>query len=465
MQQPLKPRLGVLGLMLEAYEPLFPGIMQRQDRYVRDLLESLSEVADFTFPSVAANRETIEKLTAQYNAEGLDGIVILMLSYSQGQFLAHAMQRNHLPLALALVQPDETVDDDFEEIDLTVNQGIHGSQDNANGLMRAGIRCAYFAGSKSREELGRFLADFGAAAKAYTALKSMKIGVIGKLRGMGDVITDDMAVFRKLGPEFIYDSIGTVHRYCAAVAPDEVSRRVAYERTVFDIDPKLPAQSHAEAVRMYLGLRRYLEENGYDGYTAHFEEFGEDGRFTQLPLLAASSLMADGYGYAAEGDATTAMLVRTLHNLCGMANFSEMYMMDLARDALLFCHAGEGNWKACRRDRKPFLADRVLSEGGLGNPPTPIFAPQPGPAVVASLVHVGGERFRLVCAPGEVLDKCDLRRCDMPYMFFRPRTGVRPCIQGWLEAGGTHHEAIVYGDWMPRLRLLCNMLDIETTIV
>ena len=70
-------------------------------------------------------REAIEALTAQYNAEGLDGILILMLSYSQGQYLVHAMQRNTLPLALALVQPDETVGDDFEEWELTVNQGIH----------------------------------------------------------------------------------------------------------------------------------------------------------------------------------------------------------------------------------------------------------------------------------------------------------------------------------------------------
>ena len=35
----------------------------------------------------------------------------------------------------------------------------------------------------------------------------------------------------------------------------------------FEIDPKLPPERHAESVRMYLGLKRYLEENGYAGYT------------------------------------------------------------------------------------------------------------------------------------------------------------------------------------------------------
>ena len=117
-----KPRLGILALMLEGYEPLFPGIMASQHKYVEEVIASLSGTADFVFPRIAASREAIEALTAQYNAEGLDGILILMLSYSQGQYLVHAMQRNTLPLALALVQPDETVGDDFEEWELTVNQ-------------------------------------------------------------------------------------------------------------------------------------------------------------------------------------------------------------------------------------------------------------------------------------------------------------------------------------------------------
>ena len=222
-----KPRLGILALMLEGYEPLFPGIMASQHKYVEDVIASLSGTADFVFPRIAASREAIEALTAQYNAEGLDGILILMLSYSQGQYLVHAMQRNTLPLALALVQPDETVGDDFEEWELTVNQGIHGSQDNANCLMRAGIPCAFFAGSRKNGELAAFAADFGAAAHTACALRRMKIGIIGKLAGMGDVITDDMAVYRKLGPEFVYDSIGAVQRACAGVTPEDISARAA----------------------------------------------------------------------------------------------------------------------------------------------------------------------------------------------------------------------------------------------
>lgn len=101
------------------------------------------------------------------------------------------------------------------------------------------------------------------------------------------------------------------------------------------------------------------------------------------------------------------MLMAAMIRLCGRANFSEMYMMDLTREAILMCHAGEGNWAMARTDRKPFLMDRVFGEGGLDNPPTLIFAQKPGPAAVMSLAHLGGDRFRLVYAPGEVLDKAD----------------------------------------------------------
>lgn len=455
------PKLGVLALMLEAYEPIFPGIIAQQTAYVKEVLKSLADTAEFRFDALALNRGDIERMTAEYNRESLDGILILLCSYSQGQYLVRAMQQNRLPLALALIQPDETVGDDFEELELTVNQGIHGSQDNANALMRAGIPCAYYAGSRLDGKLRAFVADFGAAARTVQRMKTMRIGIIGKLAGMGDVVTDDMAFFRKLGPEFIYDSIGTVTKYVEQVSQIEIDARVKLERELFDVDPAMPEDRHAYAVRLYLGLKRYVEENGYAGYTAHFEEFGADGRYLQLPLLAASNLLAEGYGYAAEGDASCAAMVASLGTLCGIANFSEMYMMDLKRDAILLCHAGEGNWKTCRKDKKPFLMDRVFNEGGLSNPPTPIFAPDAGRASLVSIVHLGGERFRLVVSHGTLPEQPVLRKIDMPYIFFQPDSGAATLAQRWLEAGGTHHETVIYGDYRARLRLFARLLDVE----
>ena len=154
-------------------------------------------------------------------------------------------------------------------------------------------------------------------------------------------------------------------------------------------------------------------------------------------------------------------LVAAMQTLCGAAGFTEMYMMDFKREAILMCHQGEGNWKLCRADRRPYLKNRVLSEGGLSNPPTPIFTPEPGRACILSLTHLTADRFRLVCASGEILPDADLLHVDMPYLFFRPDSGVRSCVTAWLEQGGTHHEALVLGDRLDRIRLFCRLWNVE----
>ena len=110
--------------------------------------------------------------------------------------------------------------------------------------------------------------------------------------------------------------------------------------------------------------------------------------------------MAKGYGYAAEGDVLTACLVSAGHTLIGDAHFTEMYAMDFPSDSILMSHMGEGNWKIARRDRPVKLIKRPLGIGRLDDPPTFLFQYQPGPATLATLVSLEGERFRLVVRRG-----------------------------------------------------------------
>ncbi len=71
----------------------------------------------------------------------------------------------------------------------------------------------------------------------------------------------------------------------------------------YTIDKDLPRENHEHAVKIMLAFEKILEKEGYAGYSANFDVFKGDGRFRQIGLLAASNLMAKGYGYGAEGDA------------------------------------------------------------------------------------------------------------------------------------------------------------------
>ena len=460
--QNVRPRIGLLGLMTDGYEATFPGIMEKQKKYGESLAGMYSDEVEIIFNEIGANRKSIEKIVADYNAGGIDGILIVLLAYSQGAWLLKAVQNNKLPVAVAVLQTDDVVQNDFEEFELTINQGIHGAQDNCNVLMRLGIPYQVYAGSRFSEEYHTFLVDFARACRTRSILQKMRIGTMGRMQGMGDILTDEMQLFTKLGVEICHDDLGCVHSLMEELTDEEVEKVIAEDTREFQMDPKLTKESHQIAVKEYLGFKKYLENNQYDGFTAHFDMFGQDGRFRQLPLYAASKLMGEGYGYAAEGDIICAAMVRASHELSNApAGFTEMYMMDEGSNSILFCHAGEGNYKMIDKAQKPRLIDRYLGEGGLENPPTIMFVPRKGRATLISLVSVKGERFRLVVAKGEMLEKEDLARCEMPYFFFRPDSGVKKSVEAWLKQGGTHHEVICLGDVASRWKMLCEMLDIE----
>lgn len=457
-----KPRIGLLGLMTDGYEATFPGITERQKGYAQEITGPLQRKIDIIFEKIGGNRKEIEDIVKQYNEMELDGILIVLLAYSQGAWLLRAMKENRLPVALAVLQPDDYSKQDFTELDLTRNQGIHGAQDNCNIMMRLGIHYQVYAGSRHSERFLEFAEDFARTAMTIRAMKRMKIGVMGRMQGMGDILLDEAAVFQKLGIEICHDSLGYVRASMDWLTQKEKTKEVEEDFQRFQVDEGLSEESHEIAVEEYLGFKKYLEDKGYDGFTAHFDMFGEDGRFRQLPLYAASRLMADGYGYAAEGDILCAAMVKAGGILSGVpANFTEMYMMDARTDSILFCHAGEGNYASAALEKRPRLIDRYLGEGGLENPPTIMFVPRAGLATLVSLVPVEGTRFKLVVAKGTILDREDMYNCEMPYFFFHPDSGVETCVEGWLRAGGTHHEVICLGDVTRRWKMLCDVLEIE----
>lgn len=457
-----KPRIGLLGIMQELYDKSLPGITKRQEGYARDICNQLSDIADWEFPKAARNRADIEEVLGQFNQQGLDGVMIVMLTYGPAMRTVRALQNNNLPLLLANTQPEPVVGKKWDMADLTYNQGIHGAQDMSNAILRTiGDNYEIVSGYWKDDDFKEKVSDWAKAAQAASALKRMKIAAIGKMHGMGDTLSDEAAFTRVIGPEVNREYIGEIYRNMEAVSDDEIEAQMKIDRQNFDVDDDMPEKNFRYAVRMYLGFKKFLEDGNYDGFSAHFDTFKGDGRFDQINMLAASNLMAEGYGYAAEGDTNTASMVAAGHIIEENAHFSEMYAMDFEKDSMLMSHMGEGNWKIARKDKPVRLANRELGIGDLDNPPTTVFMAEPGPATIVSLVHLAGEKFRLVCAYGEILDTEEIPTIEMPYFHFHPASGVKKCNDGWLKAGGTHHQTLHLGDQRKKWQMLSKMLGIE----
>ncbi len=457
-----QPRIGLLGIMQELYDDMIPGITERQGRYAQSVAQRLAGVAEVTFSRPARNRDDIEAISRELVAADVDGIMIVMLTYGPAMRTVRALLDTPVPLLLANIQPERTITAEWDMADLTYNQGIHGAQDQANSLVRSGVPFSVITGDWESPEFEAAFEDWARAAQTVTALRRTRIGLLGyPMNGMGDIRYDPPAMLRRLGPMVVSEDLGPVVARIQAVSDAEVDSVIARHRDQFEIAGDLPGERHAYAARFETALRGLLDDNGYAGFSFHFDSIGGDGRFEQLPLLAASDLMADGYGFAAEGDTNTAALMCAGQTMIGDAHFSEMYAMDWELDSVLISHMGEGNWKIARKDRPIKLIDRPLGIGRLDNPPTPVFSAEPGAATTAALVPLEGEIYRLVVGRGEVLDTPELPKVEMHYFHFRPERGMRVFMDDWLTLGGPHHFVLNLGEHAGRWRRLAELLDLE----
>jgi L-arabinose isomerase len=362
---------------------------------------------------------------------------------------------------LANIQPLSSVTKDWDMELLTYNQGIHGAQDNMNAIVRLGINCPVVTGNWKEEEFKNFVKDWSLAAQAAKACKNLRIAVVGRMPGMGDITFDSSALLKKLGVEIVDESMGKIYSYFEKVTKKEIEDVKAENAKNFEIDPNLKKDQHDFAAKFQVAIEKFLVDNNYDGYSIYFDSVKDDGRFEQLPLMAASNLMAKGYGYGAEGDALAATVVKIGHILGNNGHFTEMYAMDFERDSVFMSHMGEGNWKVARKDKPIKLIDRFLGIGDLNNPPTVVFNVQPGEGTITSLAPLSEGNFRLVVSKGEVIDSEDYPNVEMPYFHFKPDTGVRNAMTNWLKNGGTHHQCFNIGDITRRWELFAKIVGIE----
>jgi L-arabinose isomerase len=236
--------------------------------------------------------------------------------------------------------------------------------------------------------------------------------------------------------------------------PDaDVNRLLEEYDGTYDIVPALRPggerhESLREAARIEAGLRAFLQTGGFKAFTDTFEDL--DG-LPQLPGIAAQRLMADGYGFGAEGDWKTAALVRILKvmsaGLDGGTSFMEDYTYHLAPsgEQVLGAHMLE----VCPSISagKPSCEIHPLSIGGKGDPVRLVFTAAPGPAIVLALLDLG-DRFRMLVNTVEaIVPDSPLPELPVARALWKPEPNLMTAAETWLLAGGPHHT--VYTGALP----------------
>ncbi len=378
-------------------------------------------------------------------AKNCVGLVLWMHTFSPAKMWIKGLSELRKPILHFHTQfnrelPYATIDMDF----MNLNQAAHG--DREFGFITARLRLArkvvvgFWQDPETLAEVGAWTR----AAIGWHESQHLKVARFGdNMRNVAVTEGDKVEAQRIFGYEVQGYGIGDLTDRMAQFSDAQVSKLVQEYRDSYTIAKKHEQpQSFAVAARIELGLRAFLVEGGFRAFTDTFEDLHGMG---QLPGIAAQRLMADGFGFAGEGDWKTAALVRIMKvmasGLAGGTSFMEDYTYDFGGDTpkVLGSHMLE----ICPSigTEKPSLEVHPLGIGGRADPVRLVFTADAGSAVVATIIDLGN-RFRMIAnevdvvAPEQLLPKLPVART-----LWVPQPNLKIAAAAWIYAGGAHHTS------------------------
>ena len=459
-----RPRIGLLALTLELYETLAPGLRASRETWVRQaVLPALQPYGEVLFGAAVCRREDLEGALREYEAAGVDALLVLLLTYAPSQVALPALQRTRLPLVLWNTQELAAVDQSFTVAAMLENHGVHGTQDLANVLLRARVPFHYIT-SRADEEAGLAeVGDFFAAAAAVRQLRQARLGLLGwPFPGMGDMAVDTTHLAATLGCSWRHLSLEDYLERSAAAPAGAVAELIEAYRGSYEVAPDLTEADLACTARAELAARALVTEHRLNALTYQFMAFGENERASTLPFVAASRLMAEGIGFGGEGDLIAAAATAFFNWLKGPASFSEIFTIDFAGNGLFMSHMGEANVAMARRDRKvPLVARPTQITRTRDRQLALVTSFEPGPATFMALTLGPGGQWRIIAAPARIADYGPLPGFCVPHFKLHPAGDVREFLTAYARAGGPHHNAVCFGDARRRLRLAAGLLGAD----
>ena len=364
--------------------------------------------------------------------------------------------------------PWSEIDMDF----MNLNQSAHGDREFGFIGSRMRLNRKIVVGFWQDEDVLSSIAIWMRAACAWHDMQGARVARFGdNMREVAVTEGDKVEAQIRLGFAVNGYGIGELVKFVNEVTDAQIDRLVAeYDDTYTVAEELRPGgnmrQALRESARIELGMRAFLEIGGFKAFTTTFEDlFG----LTQLPGLAVQRLMADGYGFGAEGDWKIAALVRAMKvmgsGLDGGTSFMEDYTYHLGTDQAKVLGAHMLEVCASLAGRGALLEIHPLSIGNKDDPARLVFNVQDGPAVNATLLDMGN-RFRMVVNEVDVIQpEKSLLKLPVASAVWIPRPSLKIAATAWILAGGAHHTGFSQSVTTEHLEDFAEMAGLEFLVI
>lgn len=450
-----------MGINLKSLEVWFvtgsqhlygPETLKKVAEHSREISRALNAAAAIpvkvVFQPVLVTPDAVAELcrTAN-NAANCIGLITWCHTFSPSKMWINGLKQLSKPVAHLHTQfnrdiPWATIDMDF----MNLNQAAHGDREHGFIWSRLRKNRKVVVGFWQEKSVQEKLGAWARAAAAWHDWQGAKFARFGdNMREVAVTEGDKVSAQIKFGFAVNGYGVGDLVKRVEAVSDRQIDASVKKYEAAYEIASDLKKgglrhKSVREAARIELGLRAFLTEEDFQGFTTTFEDLHG---LVQLPGLAPQRLMADGFGFAGEGDWKTAALVRAMKvmatGLAGGTSFMEDYTYHLHPSGKVVL--GSHMLEICPSiaSGKPSLQVHPLGIGGKADPARLVFNTPAGPALNAALMDFGN-RFRLLVNEVDVIaPKHSMPKLPVAQALWKCRPNFENACAAWIYAGGAHH--------------------------
>ncbi len=421
------------------------------------------------FKPVLTTPDAITKLCREANgAAGCVGLICWMHTFSPAKMWIAGLAALQKPFVHLHTQyhreiPWDTIDMDF----MNLNQAAHGDREFGFICTRLRKNRAVVVGHWQDADVQEELGVWARAAAAWADAQGGKIARFGdNMREVAVTEGDKVEAQLRFGYAVNGYGVGDLVQQVRQVSDAETAKLAAEYLEAYEAGPGVDRGAATEgllaAARIELGMRAFLAQGRFKAFTTTFEDLHG---LEQLPGLAVQRLMADGYGFGAEGDWKTAALVRAMKvmaaGLAGGTSFMEDYTYHLVTGSMKVLGAHMLEVCPSIAEGRPSLEIHPLGIGGKADPARLVFSVPAGPGLNASIIDLGN-RFRLILNEVDVVKpQRPLPKLPVARAVWVPRPNLKVAAAAWIYAGGAHHTGFSQAITARHLEAFAEMAGIE----
>ncbi|EMF0318400.1 TPA: L-arabinose isomerase [Enterococcus faecium] len=445
-------------------------------KHAQEMVDELNENGQLPYPirlqELAVTADTITKIMKEVNyREEVAGVITWMHTFSPAKMWIRGTKLLQKPLLHLATQynesiPWKTIDMDF----MNLNQSAHGDREYGFINARLNKQNKIVVGYWKRPEIQKEIADWMDVAVAYNESFGIKVARFGdNMRNVGVTEGDKVEAQIQFGWTVDYFGIRDLVQVIDRVSDEEVNQLFEEYKELYTFDygdyEEKTWEEHVKVqAQQEIGIRRFLEEGGYNAFTTNFEDlYG----MKQLPGLAVQRLMAEGYGFAGEGDWKTAAIDRLLKIMARGKDtgFMEDYTYELAsgQEAILESHMMEVDPTLAAT--KPRIVVSPLSMGDREDPARLVFDGKAGEGVVVSMADFG-THYKLLINEVEAFEPTtEAPNLPVARVLWKTKPNFHEGVHSWIQAGGGHHTVVSLNLTTDQIETWAKLVELETVVI